>query len=115
MPLRYGYGQFATTDDSDPHLHCVKVRHCRDGGDVIKEARLEAGKAYSVIHVEEGHGVPSLAWADESVPRRHVLNLKNEFSCIKNKVGALCATQDPGFPAKDRDLRDQKGTKNVYD
>jgi uncharacterized membrane protein YdbT with pleckstrin-like domain len=47
-----GTVRLTTKDDSDPHFDFLKVRHCRDLYDVIKEAGLEADKKRNVIHVE---------------------------------------------------------------
>jgi membrane protein YdbS with pleckstrin-like domain len=50
--LGIGTVRLTTKDDSDPHFDFLKVRHCRDLYDVIKEAGLEADKKRNVIHVE---------------------------------------------------------------
>jgi hypothetical protein len=50
--LGIGTVRLTTKDDSDPRFDFVKVRHCRDLYDVIKEAGLEADKKRNVIHVE---------------------------------------------------------------
>jgi membrane protein YdbS with pleckstrin-like domain len=50
--LGIGTVQLTTKDESDPTFNFVKVRHCRDLYDVIKEAGLEADRTRNVIHVE---------------------------------------------------------------
>jgi len=41
-----------TSDESDPEFEFIKVNHCRDLYDALKEAGLNADKRRNVIHVE---------------------------------------------------------------